>query len=82
MYCRTLLSSPPTTVTVFGSTGHLFDNFPFSLLDSSVGAVTHRLGLIEAACCRCLNVLLNGGGGGKCLHFTVSVIDEYGALAE
>ena len=57
MYCLTLLSLPPTTVTVFGSAGHFFDDFLASLSDSSVGAVTHRLGLIETACFRCLNVL-------------------------
>jgi hypothetical protein len=44
-------------------------------------AVAHRLGLIEAACCRCLNVLLNGVGV-KCLHWAVSLIDEDGALTE
>jgi hypothetical protein len=69
VYCRILLSSPPTTVTVFGSARHFFDDFPFSLLDSSVGAVTHRLGLVEAACFRCLNVLYNGAV--NCLHCSV-----------
>jgi hypothetical protein len=53
------LSSPPTTVTVFESVGYFFDDFPFSLSDITVGAVTHRLGLIEAACYRFLDVLFN-----------------------
>ena len=75
VYCRILLSSPPTTVTVFGSAGHFFDDFPFSLTDSSVVAVTHRLGLMEAACCRCLNVLFNDAVSR--LHCTVSMIDQW-----
>lgn len=48
VYCRILLSSPPTTVTVLGNAECVFrDNF-LSLSDRSVGAVKHRLGLIEA----------------------------------
>jgi hypothetical protein len=48
VYCRTLLSSPPTTVTVLGNTVPFFHDTPFSLSGTSVCAVKQRLELMWA----------------------------------